>query len=204
MIFRSGLLNRRDALLLLIGASSMHIWTLLFSQQPTQPDIFINTHVSQSDLHETSTLTTTVVAQTTLTETKTLTSVVTATPTSRALSPFDKLPATEVLGHAPGWTLFKNLYMTNGTLFLVAEEADRKAFPEFRMMTSTGLAALNTPENIALREPLPENMQFITPKQAKERWTTTENVNRVWTVEGNTVRQLYLLMCQSNFRTGSI
>ena len=167
----------------------MHIWTLLFAHQPAQSDIVINTHVSQTDLREPSTLTTTVVEQKTLTETKTLTSVVTATPTSRALSPFDKLPATELLGHAPGWTLFKNLYMTNGTLFIVAEESDRKVFPEMRMMTSTGLAAQNTPENIALREPLPENMQFITPKQARERWITAESVNRVWTVEGNTVRQ---------------
>ncbi|KAF5329815.1 hypothetical protein D9619_009331 [Psilocybe cf. subviscida] len=187
MIFRNGLLSRRDALLLLVGASSMHIWTLLFAQQPAQSDIFINTHVSHSDPHEPSTLTTTVVEQKTWTETKTLTSVVTATPTPRALSPFDKLPATELLGHAPGWTLFKNLYMTNGTLFIVAEEADRKVFPAMRMMTSTGLTSLNTPENIALREPLPENMQFITPKQARERWTTAENVNRVWTVEGNTL-----------------
>lgn len=200
MIFRHGTLSRRDAFLLLIGASSMHIWTLIFNAQGLNTDqsIVINTHVSQQDaLGEPFTTTAVVkVTETTLeTITATVTELAAPTSTSRALSPFDDLPPTDILAHAPGWTLFRNVYMSNGTLFIVADEAGRKKIPEIRMMTSTGLEAVNTPENIALREPTPDNMRIISPEEAKERWVfTTEDAkrpsfNRVWSVEGNTVCQ---------------
>ncbi|KAF8963256.1 hypothetical protein BDZ97DRAFT_2059156 [Flammula alnicola] len=203
MFFRHGGLTRRDALLLLVGASSMHIWSLLFSQPAAQSDqsIFINTQVSQpnAQLHKISTVTTTAIAKQTQTKTQTVTATATvtniATPTSksRAVLPFDELPPTEVLAHAPGWTLFRNLYMSNGTLLLVADEEGRKNFPEIRMMTSTGLAALNTPENIAQREPTDHDMRIISPQEAKTRWVYTgkggkePGLNRVWSVEGNTL-----------------
>jgi hypothetical protein len=48
------------------------------------------------------------------------------------------LPSTRVLGHAPGWTLFDNLYMHNGTLLIISDEPV-SSFPERRLMTSTGL-----------------------------------------------------------------
>ena len=198
MIFRHGTLSRRDAFLLLIGASSMHIWTLIFNARgmDTDQSIVIDTHVSQQDALGEAHATTAVlkVTETKLeTMTATVTELAAPTPTSRALSPFDDLPLTDILAHAPGWTLFRNVYMSNGTIFIVADETGRKKVPEIRMMSSTGLAAENTPENIALREPTLDNMRIISPEEARERWVFTSNdakrpsFNRVWSVEGNTV-----------------
>ncbi|EMD37594.1 hypothetical protein CERSUDRAFT_114243 [Gelatoporia subvermispora B] len=99
-----------------------------------------------------------------------------------------ELPETTIVSHAPGWTLFRNLYMSNGTLFIVTSEP-RSSFPDIRLITSTGLAAENTPENIAAREPTAENMDFLTPAQARARWGGSPDRwerNRVWSVEGNT------------------
>ncbi|CAA7259230.1 unnamed protein product [Cyclocybe aegerita] len=101
-----------------------------------------------------------------------------------------RIPETSLIAHAPGWTLFRNLYMSNGTLLVVASDAEQNGFPQVRMMTSTGLIALTTPENIRLREPTEQEMQIITPKEAFARWggsSSTDERNRVWTVEGNTL-----------------
>ena len=61
------------------------------------------------------------------------------------------------------------------------------------MMTSPGIAAENTPENIALREPTSDDMQIISPEEAKSRWGRIENdePNRILTVKGNTVNSFY-------------
>ncbi|RDB25325.1 hypothetical protein Hypma_008050 [Hypsizygus marmoreus] len=100
------------------------------------------------------------------------------------------LPQTSVTAHAPGWTLYRNLYMSNGTLFIVTSHPEDSEFPEIRMMTSTGLPAFNTPENIALREPTALDMDFLSPEQAKRRWggdPQNGQRNRIWTIEGNTL-----------------
>jgi hypothetical protein len=59
------------------------------------------------------------------------------------------------------------------------------------MMVSTPLEAFASPENIAAREPTPSVMTVIHPQEARSRWTTIneegERLNRLWTVEGNTV-----------------
>lgn len=206
MIFRHGSLSRRDAFLLLIGASSMHIWSMLFSTSmaPSDQSIVINTHLQHNDeVQEPFTLTKTAIVRETKTQVQTTTKTVTAVstetayPKSRAIFPTDDLPQTELLAHAPGWTLFRNLYMSNGTIFIVADQNGRKTFPEIRMMTSTGLEAENTPENIAMREPTDENMRIITPQEAKARWVGVAGdrkrkvENRVWSVEGNTVRGFF-------------
>lgn len=176
---------------------------------PSDQSIVINTHLQHNgEAQQPFTLTKTAIIRDTKTEvqtqtaTKTVTAVSTETayPKSRAIFPTDDLPQTELLAHAPGWTLFRNLYMSNGTIFIVADENGRKAFPEIRMMTSTGLEAENTPENIAMREPTDENMRIITPQEAKGRWVGVTggrkgNVeNRVWSVEGNTVRGICILL----------
>ncbi|KAK0225525.1 hypothetical protein IW262DRAFT_693182 [Armillaria fumosa] len=92
------------------------------------------------------------------------------------------LPHTSIVHHAPGWTLFRNLYMSNGTLFLLSSN---RSFPEFRLMISSGIHMVNTPENAALSEPTLQHMNYITPLEAQKRWGGTKN--RVWTVEGNTL-----------------
>ncbi|EJD52644.1 hypothetical protein AURDEDRAFT_55651 [Auricularia subglabra TFB-10046 SS5] len=90
------------------------------------------------------------------------------------------LPVTRMVAHAPGWTIFENLYMSNGTLFILTDE-DKSAFPEIRLITSTGLPAENTPENIQAREPTKDNMDFVGPYEARQRWS-----GGVWGVDGTT------------------
>ena len=169
MAFRFGSLSRRDAFLLLIGAFSMHIWSLLFSQQiiDTQP-----LEISSVD-H-------------TITQFQTHTVTQTTTAAVAIETPSVDFPNsdTTVLAHAPGWTLFRNLYMSNGTLYLVADEPQRSNFPELRMMASHPLMAFNTPENIAAREPSDFDIAFITPDEAQTRWG-----DRILSIEGNTVSQ---------------
>lgn len=180
---------------------------MLFST-PTAPNdqsIVINTHLQHNgEAQEPFTLTKTAIVRQTKTQVQTATKTVTvvstetAYPKSRAISPTDDLPQTELLAHAPGWTLFRNVYMSNGTIFIVADENGRKTFPEIRMMTSTGLEADSTPENGARREPTDENMRIISPEEAKARWVGVvggrrgKGENRVWSVEGNTVREFYI------------
>ena len=98
---------------------------------------------------------------------------------------------TKILAHAPGWTIFRNLYMSNGTLYIVRndplndEEGDFAAvdqWPLVRMMTSTGLPGYATEESIREREPTNEDMAFITQAEAAFRWE--ENV---YTVSGISV-----------------
>lgn len=108
----------------------------------------------------------------------------------------DVLPRTRVLNHAPGWTMFENLYMSNGTLFVVLGAEDKEngldrgmvkdgwenGFPLRRMMISTGLYGYASAENIAAREPTDKEMSFISAEDATRRWG-----DRVWEIEGHTV-----------------
>jgi hypothetical protein len=131
--------------------------------------------------------------------TKTVTETAVPLPTSDSVLEYAdrervnrEFPHTSITAHAPGWTLFRNLYMSNGTLYILTSRPD--TFPEIRLMTSTGLPAENSAENIAAREPTKENMDFISPDDALERWGGDPDrgeTNKVWTVEGNTVCPLY-------------
>ncbi|KAI6021485.1 hypothetical protein BKA83DRAFT_4282540 [Pisolithus microcarpus] len=76
---------------------------------------------------------------------------------------------TTLVEHVPGWTVFRDIYMFNGTLLIVSSSPS--SFPEIRYMTSTGLAADVTPDNIAAREPTKWNMDFL----------------KIISVEGNTL-----------------
>ncbi|KAK7033150.1 hypothetical protein R3P38DRAFT_2921039 [Favolaschia claudopus] len=96
-------------------------------------------------------------------------------------------PETSVVAHAPGWTLFRNLYMSGGTLLLLTSNSSQ--FPDHKFMTSTGLPGNLT--NDAQRMPTPKEMAFITPNEAKMRWGRQTGIsvherNRVLTVEGLT------------------
>lgn len=92
---------------------------------------------------------------------------------------------TTLVEHVPGWTVFRDIYMFNGTLLIVSSSPS--SFPEIRYMTSTGLAADVTPDNIAAREPTKWNMDFLSPEQAAQRWGTTAENRRIISVEGNTL-----------------
>lgn len=76
--------------------------------------------------------------------------------------------------------------MSNGTFFIITD--DPAKFPAIRMITSTGLPADSEPGNVEAREPTSRDMAFMTPEEARRRWG-----DRVWDVEGTTVRQHVLL-----------
>ncbi|KAL0952933.1 hypothetical protein HGRIS_007146 [Hohenbuehelia grisea] len=192
MFFRT--LSRRDVSLLFLGVAVTYAWLYLFpaateitahvnlhpvadhDSKPDPPKMLVDHRPPVKDP-------VTVVVPMTLTATMTKTLAAAATPTVDIQT---TLPETTIVEHAPGWTLFRNLYMSNGTLFIVTSK--RSSFPEVRMMTSTGLPA---DDNELEREPRPENMDFLTPEEAKQRWGADpkrgEKRNRVWSVEGNTL-----------------
>ena len=185
MALRSGGgLSRRDAFLLLIGAFFMHLCSLLFSQQT----IFIDAYQSPVEHNRHLTVTNTEVQTRHVTDTITETITAAAVPTETPSVSYGALSDTLVLAHAPGWTLFRNLYMSNGTLFVVASEADRSKFPEIRMMASHPMVAFNNPANIAAREPSNFDLSFITPEEAETRWG-----DRILPVEGNTVSTILFI-----------
>ncbi|KIJ51251.1 hypothetical protein M422DRAFT_223717 [Sphaerobolus stellatus SS14] len=79
-----------------------------------------------------------------------------------------KLPTTQITVHVPGWTVFENLYLFNGTMFVVTDEP--KKIPDIKLLTSSG--AWNVTTNTAVppkeREPTDKDMQIITPRKAEE------------------------------------
>lgn len=116
-----------------------------------------------------------------------------------AVTPVDVLttiPETELVQHAPGWTVFKNLYMSNGTFYVVSDKP-RSEFPELVYILSVPIPALNTPENIQARVPTDEQMDFIGAKDALRRWGPVKpgEKNRIWPITGSTV----CVPCQNFF-----
>jgi hypothetical protein len=177
------LITRRDALLFMIGALTMQILILLVGPSPLADKRFINipnpvpAAVSSYKFRFPAAVHTPPNPR----------SQSESTPTD--LSSSATLPETSIISHAPGWTIFSGIYMAEGTFFIVSPHP-KSYFPPIRMMTSTGLEAANTPENIRLREPSADNMDFISPEEAKRRWggdVLLGERNRVWTVNGNTV-----------------
>ncbi|KIM91997.1 hypothetical protein PILCRDRAFT_94163 [Piloderma croceum F 1598] len=183
-------MTRRDAILILLGAISMQIFSSLIPFE--RPSINISTHSTFGSnpapidkippnpllgLEREPPATTAPIDE--------------IPPSKSAPTPIGSaihLPETSIVSHAPGWTLFRDIYMANGTLFILSSSP--KNFPPIRDMTSTGLEALNTPENIAAREPTKLNMDIITPEEAQRYWggdVKRGEKNRVWSVEGNTM-----------------
>ncbi|KAJ9108971.1 hypothetical protein QFC21_000294 [Naganishia friedmannii] len=76
-----------------------------------------------------------------------------------------KAPKTEIVAHSPGWTIFRNLYLLNGTWYIVTENPSE--YPLLRLMTSSGAEIWNDEESIRNREPTDKDMKFIFPSEAK-------------------------------------
>ncbi|KAI0812317.1 hypothetical protein BC629DRAFT_1579793 [Irpex lacteus] len=172
----------RDALLVLVGALSMHIATSFFGTfRPSalSEDVATNTEVNlPTQPHD---------SEYVPAPKQHVSTVSTAVDVTHAF------PETYLDAHAPGWTVFRNLYMANGTLYVVSSHP-ASAFPDIQYITSTGLAAENTPENIAARLPTNKDISFITPEQARRRWgptrvqTQSPNArNRAFNVKGSTI-----------------
>jgi len=84
-----------------------------------------------------------------------------------------------LLAHSPGWTMLTNLYLSNGTWFIVSDRGgfDDGYWPQRRLMTATGLPGYH--DNAEAREPTDREMMILTEEEARKRWG-----ERVWDVEG--------------------
>ncbi|KAJ7126989.1 hypothetical protein C8R44DRAFT_667873 [Mycena epipterygia] len=174
--------SRRDAVLVLVGASCFYIFSAFASQSSQNPSIIINTHSQYPSAGHT--VTQTVLSTTTVTEYVSPPQPTPAVPLDLGL--VQNLPETSVVAHAPGWTIFQNLYMSGGALLLLT--SDPSKFPEHRLMTSTGLPGnlTNDPERMSTSR----EMAFITPEEARTKWggdLSSGGRNRVLTVEGTTL-----------------
>src|SRR5262249_5041448 len=174
-------LSRRDTLLILLGALSMPIFSSLFNS-PLDRSIVINTHLGRYHqnlpnfeplppppeppvtTHVDPHPTTTVAASTSEISVPKI-HTETQVPVDQART----LPETTILSHAPGWTIFRNLYMADGTFYIVSKQPS-SSFPEIRHMISVAMYADVTPENIAAREPTRGDMDFLSPEHAKRLW----------------------------------
>jgi hypothetical protein len=167
--------SRRDAALVLIGASCFFIFSTFASGSQQNHSIIINTHPQYP---------------TAPTAEKNGSPAPLVAPLDLGLVP--SFPETTVVAHAPGWTIFQNLYMSDGALLLLT--SDPSKFPEHRLMTSTGLPGnlTNDPQRI----PTAREMAFVTPEEARARWggESFGGRNRVRTVEGTTVRPSFFFI----------
>jgi len=182
--------TRRDAVLVLLGALSMHVATSFFGVfQPNMfsGDIIVHTQVNQHPMADSHS------PQDGDIEISLPKKFSYSNEGVATVNVADNFPETVMEAHAPGWTVFKNLYMANGTLYVVSSRP-YSDFPDIQYITSTGLYAENTPENIAARMPTNKDISFITPEQARHRWGPSRSQaqsktarNRVYNVRGSTI-----------------
>jgi hypothetical protein len=178
-------ISPRDAILILIGAASMHLFSFLFPPlHDSSSTILFDTQLATQD------------SQTNLSPALLDTWHPPSPPTPPpTISPdLDReMPHTELVSHAPGWTIFRNLYMAGGTLFILTPNPE--SFPDIKFMTSTGLPAVNSPESIAERMPTARDLAFISPEEAHRRWGgdhSTRELNRIFPIGGSTVSFIFL------------
>ena len=176
-------ISPRDVVLILIGAASMHFFSFLFPPlRVSFSTILLDTHMPSQD------------SQTNRSPAFQDTSNPPSLPPPLTSPNLDhEIPHTELVSHAPGWTIFRNLYMANGTLFILTSNPE--SFPDIRFITSTGLPAFNTPESIAERMPTARDLSFISPEEARRRWGTEHSagkLNQILPIDGSTVRAISL------------
>jgi hypothetical protein len=176
-------ISRRDALLILLGAATIHVLYTLLPPIHESSSIIFDTRLSSHD------------------------SIPIVREPWRTIAPHgpppvppspspipdtdDEIPQTELVSHAPGWTIFRNLYMAEGTLFIVTSNPEK--FPDIKLVTSTGLPAWNTPESIAERMPTSRDISIIFPEEARWRWgedRSNKEPARIFPILGSTVRLL--------------
>ncbi|KIM64039.1 hypothetical protein SCLCIDRAFT_116178 [Scleroderma citrinum Foug A] len=78
----------------------------------------------------------------------------------------DVPPQTNIVLHAPGWTVFDNLYVANGTVFVVTNQPE--TVPPREMLISTGIELRNDAESVAARLPTNHEMRIISIEEARE------------------------------------
>ncbi|VDB90957.1 unnamed protein product [Peniophora sp. CBMAI 1063] len=75
------------------------------------------------------------------------------------------VPGTKLMLHAPGWTLFDQLYLLNGTLYIITDQPEH--LPDTKFIMSTGLHITNGEENAAALLPTEKELRIITRAEAK-------------------------------------
>src|SRR6266478_5498142 len=142
-------ISPRDAILILLGAASMHLYTSLLPAFRESSSVNLNAHLAlQEPLHNIPRPAPTVLDSWHPPQPR-------KPPSSPPSPPIPNLghqiPEPDLVSHAPRWTIFRNLYMADGTLFIVTSNPE--SFPSIDFMTSTGLPALDTPESVTERMP---------------------------------------------------
>ncbi|KAF8448686.1 hypothetical protein L210DRAFT_3388753 [Boletus edulis BED1] len=82
-----------------------------------------------------------------------------------------QVPLTTVVSHVPGWTIFDNLFLLNGTVFVVSD--DPESVPERDTITSTGMEVQNGAEAVAARLPTDRELRVVTTDEAQELFGTS-------------------------------
>lgn len=77
--------------------------------------------------------------------------------------------------------MFDQMYILNGTVYLVSDEPE--TFPARKFMTSAGIYIENSPEMVAARQPTDKDMRIISTTEARKLFGTGAN-----RVQGVTVR----------------
>ncbi|KAG8997402.1 hypothetical protein FRB94_007679 [Tulasnella sp. JGI-2019a] len=91
-------------------------------------------------------------------------------------APADPRPLTKLVRNAPGWTIMENLYISNGTLFIITSEPND--WPESHFIINVALPLEGGVEEEKKREPTPHTISLITPSEAEALWG-----DRIWGVE---------------------
>jgi hypothetical protein len=105
-----------------------------------------------------------------------------------------QVPQTRIVAHVPGmssalsflfpslnltltiigWTLFDNLYVLNGTMYIVSD--DPQSIPERKFIYSTGLRIESGEEEIRKRLPTNKDMSIVSTEEAKKLFDTGADV----------------------------
>ncbi|KAG1716205.1 hypothetical protein ID866_945 [Astraeus odoratus] len=86
----------------------------------------------------------------------------------------NSIPQTNVVDHAPGWTIFDNLYVVNGTVYVVNDDPD--AVPPRERITSAGIRVEPGDATFASRLPTDREMRIISTEEAKGLLGTSAEV----------------------------
>ncbi|TDL21877.1 hypothetical protein BD410DRAFT_815241 [Rickenella mellea] len=81
-------------------------------------------------------------------------------------------PETTLVAHAPGFTMFDQLYMLNGTLYIVSSNRST-SFPELRFIYSTGRDVLNGKDEELKRLPTDTDIRIISGAEARRLFGTS-------------------------------
>jgi hypothetical protein len=77
-----------------------------------------------------------------------------------------------------GWTILDNLFVLNGTVFVVTDYPD--SIPDLITITSTGVEIHNSKEDIDSRTPGDREMRVVSPNQAESLFgSSAESIDGV-------------------------